>query len=236
MVVSAEWADIGWQVVDVAGWPPGRLQESIEQAAHHSFDLAAEIPLRAGLFRLADDEHVLVVVVHHIAADGWSITPLVRDLGLAYGARCAGRVPDWDPLPVQYADYTLWQRAQFGDLDDSQSLIAAQLAYWEQVLAGCPSGWCCPPIGRIRRWPVSGVVGWPWSGRRGCSSRWRGWRVSITRPVSWWCRLRWRCCWASLPRVRMWLLGFRSLGGGIRRWMSWSGFRQYVGAAGGFGR
>ncbi|EUA24191.1 condensation domain protein [Mycobacterium xenopi 3993] len=90
VVVSAEWADIGWQVVDVAGWPPGRLQESIEQAAHHSFDLAAEIPLRAGLFRLADDEHVLVVVVHHIAADGWSITPLVRDLGLAYGARCAG--------------------------------------------------------------------------------------------------------------------------------------------------
>ncbi|EUA24491.1 condensation domain protein [Mycobacterium xenopi 3993] len=138
VVVSAEWADIGWQVVDVAGWPPGRLQESIEQAAHHSFDLAAEIPLRAGLFRLADDEHVLVVVVHHIAADGWSITPLVRDLGLAYGARCAGRVPDWDPLPVQYADYTLWQRAQFGDLDDSQSLIAAQLAYWEQVLAGMP--------------------------------------------------------------------------------------------------
>ncbi|WP_249026231.1 condensation domain-containing protein, partial [Mycobacterium xenopi] len=138
VVVSAEWADIGWQVVDVAGWPPGRLQESIEQAAHHSFDLAAEIPLRAGLFRLADDEHVLVVVVHHIAADGWSITPLVRDLGLAYGARCTGRVPDWDPLPVQYADYTLWQRAQFGDLDDSQSLIAAQLAYWEQVLAGMP--------------------------------------------------------------------------------------------------
>ncbi|EUA07765.1 condensation domain protein [Mycobacterium xenopi 4042] len=139
---------------------------------------------------------MLVVVVHHIAADGWSITPLVRDLGLALGARCAGRVPDWDPLPVQYADYTLWQRAQFGDLDDSQSLIAAQLAYWEQVLAGCPSGWCCPPIGRIRRWPVSG-----WSGGRGVAARLQQQVARVAREHnatgSWWCRLRWRCCWQA---------------------------------------
>ena len=94
--------------------------------------------MRASLFRVADDEHVLVAVVHHIAADGLSITPLVRDLGVAYASRCAGQAPGWDPLPVQYVDYTLWQRAQLGDLDDSQSPIAAQLAFWEDALAGMP--------------------------------------------------------------------------------------------------
>ena len=66
------------------------------------------------------------------------MTRLVRDLGVAYASRCAGRAPGWAPLPVQYVDYTLWQRAQFGDLDDSDSRIAAQLAYWEQALAGLP--------------------------------------------------------------------------------------------------
>ena len=115
------------------GW-----QEAVEAAARRPFDLAAEIPLRARLFRVADEEHVLVAVVHHIAADGWSITPLVGDLGVAYASRCAGQAPGWAPLPVQYVDYTLWQRAQLGDLDDSDSPIAAQLAYWEQALAGMP--------------------------------------------------------------------------------------------------
>ena len=81
---------------------------------------------------------MLVAVVHHIAADGWSITPLVGDLGVAYASRCAGQAPEWAPLAVQYVDYTLWQRAQFGDLDDGDSPIAAQLAYWQDALAGMP--------------------------------------------------------------------------------------------------
>ncbi|WP_156655978.1 condensation domain-containing protein, partial [Mycobacterium sp. 852002-51971_SCH5477799-a] len=110
----------------------------------HSFDLSSEILLRATLFRLGQDEHVLVVVVHHIAADGWSITPLVADLGTAYGARCAGHAPDWAPLPVQYVDYTLWQRASFGDLEDPHSRITAQLDYWQQMLAGMPERLALP--------------------------------------------------------------------------------------------
>ena len=138
LVVPAERADFGWQVVDATGWSADRLGEDIRAAARHSFDLTGEIPLRARLFRVADDEHVLVAVVHHIAADGWSITPLVADLGVAYASRCAGQAPGWAPLPVQYVDYTLWQRAHLGDLEDSDSPIAAQLAYWEQALAGMP--------------------------------------------------------------------------------------------------
>ena len=135
VVVPVERVDLGWQVVDASGWSEGRLGEAIESVSRYTFDLATEIPLRARLFRVAEDEHVLVAVVHHIAADGWSITPLVADIGVAYAARCAGQAPGWAPLPVQYVDYTLWQRAQLGDIDDPESRIAAQLAYWEQALA-----------------------------------------------------------------------------------------------------
>ena len=165
LVVPAERADFGWQIVDATGWPAARLGEAIDTAARHSFDLATEIPLRARLFRVADDEHVLVAVVHHIAADGWSITPLVRDLGVAYANRCAGQAPGWAPLAVQYVDYTLWQRAQLGDLDDSDSRIAAQLAYWQDALAGMPerlelpTDRPYPPVADYRG--ASVAVDWP---------------------------------------------------------------------------
>src|SRR5262249_1052500 len=75
---------------------------------------------------------------HHIAGDGWSVSPLVGDLGVAYGSRCAGQAPGWAPLAVQYVDYTLWQRAQLGELADPDSRIAGQLAYWQEALARVP--------------------------------------------------------------------------------------------------
>ncbi|WP_456299328.1 non-ribosomal peptide synthase/polyketide synthase [Mycobacterium hippophais] len=138
VVVDAGHAEVEWQVVDAEGWPAQRLDEAVERAARHAFDLSAEIPLRTTLLRVSDDEHVLAGVVHHIAADGTSLAPLVSDLGAAYAARSAGRPPAWAPLPVQYVDYTLWQRAQFGEMSDADSRIGGQLAYWMDELAGLP--------------------------------------------------------------------------------------------------
>ncbi|BBZ28128.1 hypothetical protein MMAD_24230 [Mycolicibacterium madagascariense] len=138
VVLPADEADIGWASIDAGGWPVTRLDDAVRAAAQHTFDLSEHVPLHATLLRVADDHHVLVVVVHHIAADGSSITPLVRDLGTAYASRSAGHAPGWAPLPVQYVDYTLWQRRLFGDLDAADGPIAAQLDYWERALAGMP--------------------------------------------------------------------------------------------------
>ncbi|WP_374021659.1 amino acid adenylation domain-containing protein [Mycobacterium sp. HNNTM2301] len=129
---------VKWEVVETDGWSASRLQEAIEAAARYAFDLSAETPFRTTLFRVGCDAHVLVAVAHGIAADGWSITPLARDLGLAYASRSAGSAPGWAPLAVQYVDYTLWQRTRFRDLGDPHSAIAAPLAYWLDALAGMP--------------------------------------------------------------------------------------------------
>lgn len=82
--------------------------------------------------------------MHHIAADGWSLSPLAADLQVAYTSRCAGQAPSWAPLTIQYADYALWERAHLGDLADPHSNIATQLQYWEKTLAGIPERLALP--------------------------------------------------------------------------------------------
>ena len=114
------------------------LAASLLAATAEGFDLETELPVRATLFALSPTEHVLLLVLHHIAGDGASLAPLTRDLGLAYRARCEGVAPQWEPLAVQYADYTLWQQAVLGDEDDQGSTLSRQLAYWRDALANLP--------------------------------------------------------------------------------------------------
>ncbi|NUS45757.1 MAG: amino acid adenylation domain-containing protein [Mycobacteriaceae bacterium] len=119
--------------------PPDEVSRRVRALAGRGFDLAADTPLRAELLRVSDTEHVLAVVIHHIAADGWSIAPLTADFLGAYQARRAGSAPDWAPLPVQYADYSLWQRDALGDDASPGTPMAEQLAYWTRQLADLPA-------------------------------------------------------------------------------------------------
>ncbi|MFD0662900.1 condensation domain-containing protein [Thermocatellispora tengchongensis] len=116
----------------------GGLRSRLSAAVAEPFDLTRDIPFRVTLFRLGPEEHVLLLLVHHIAGDGWSMGPLAVDLTTAYTARRDGRAPEWEPLPVQYADYTLWQRELLGDEDDPGSLGNEQLAYWHAELKDLP--------------------------------------------------------------------------------------------------
>ncbi|MEV0219673.1 amino acid adenylation domain-containing protein [Streptomyces sp. NPDC050704] len=110
------------------------LPEQLAELAGDGFHLADDIPFRAHLLVLGPEDHVLLLVLHHIAADGWSLDPLARDLATAYRARLAGREPGWAPLPLQYADYCSWQNDVTGNTD----LADRQLVYWQEALAGLP--------------------------------------------------------------------------------------------------
>ncbi|MEU6066690.1 amino acid adenylation domain-containing protein [Streptomyces sp. NPDC047082] len=130
--------DAGRPRLVVTGVAEADLERQLAAETGRGFDLARELPWRASLFALTEDEHVLLLVVHHIAADGWSLGALARDLGVAYAARREGRPPQWAPLPVQYADYALWQREALGDPEAAGSLLGEQLSYWREALAGLP--------------------------------------------------------------------------------------------------
>ncbi|MFD8733541.1 amino acid adenylation domain-containing protein [Streptomyces sp. NPDC059618] len=128
-------ADLSFRVTDVAA---DAVDEAMRRFVGEGFELDADLPLRTRVFRLSAHEHVLVFVFHHVAADGASMAPFLRDLLTAYAARGRGEAPDWQPLAVQYKDYTVWQRQMLGDEDDPDSVAFEQLDYWRQELSGVP--------------------------------------------------------------------------------------------------
>ncbi|MFI6553989.1 non-ribosomal peptide synthase/polyketide synthase [Streptomyces griseus] len=131
-------ADVARPALPVVAVAEEGLQAALRTEALRGFDLAAEPPLRTTLFRTAPREHVLLLVLHHIATDGWSLAPLGRDLSAAYTARLSGSAPRRQPLPVQYADFTLWQHALLGGESDPDSTVSRQLDFWRTTLAGLP--------------------------------------------------------------------------------------------------
>ncbi|HEX5255400.1 MAG TPA: amino acid adenylation domain-containing protein [Mycobacterium sp.] len=116
------------------------LQQQLDVERCHRFELDAELPIRVAVLRTENaGEHVLSLVVHHIASDHWSAGVLFSDVVTAYRARRGGEAPSWAPLRVQYADYAAWQRTFLGDASDQESAIAGdQRQYWTRQLAGMP--------------------------------------------------------------------------------------------------
>jgi amino acid adenylation domain-containing protein len=117
-----------------AEWAEGETLRLMADEAEHPFDLRRDPMLRALLIRVREGEHVLVLNLHHVAGDGWSVGVLFRELAALYGALRDGGPPPPDALPVQYADFAAWQREWLaGDALD------AQLAYWRERLEGAPA-------------------------------------------------------------------------------------------------
>ncbi len=117
--------------VPVVGATEDELPGVLDEIVTAPFDLTVDIPIRVAVVEVGQ-EHVLAIVLHHIATDEWSDRPLLADLDTAYAARRAGAAPDWSPLPVQYADHTLWQQRLLADVG------AAQLAHWQDALRDLP--------------------------------------------------------------------------------------------------
>ncbi|MFF3431340.1 amino acid adenylation domain-containing protein, partial [Streptomyces sp. NPDC002602] len=135
-VLSPAEADVRLHLREV---PEGDFDAAVDLALTHLFDLSAQAPLRVTLVRDArSGADALVVLLHHIASDEWSMGPFLRDLEHAYAARCAGEAPRFTPLELQYGDFALWQRRLLGAVDEPGSVAAGQAAYWRRVLAALP--------------------------------------------------------------------------------------------------
>ncbi|MFF7337765.1 amino acid adenylation domain-containing protein, partial [Streptomyces sp. NPDC008163] len=115
------------------------LDDDLDAATRHRFDLRTGNPLRATLFGLEDGHSVLFLLFHHIATDGRSAGVFFEDLSRAYAARCAGSDASvLEPLPVRYADYAVWQQRMLGSADDADSVLSRELAFWRETLDALP--------------------------------------------------------------------------------------------------
>ncbi|WP_254058605.1 condensation domain-containing protein, partial [Dyella sp. S184] len=125
-------------IVDLGHLPAAereaQLRVYLREDLARPFDLAVDPLIRFDLLRLAEDEHVLFLTMHHIVSDGWSVGVVMRELAAFYRAFMQGLPSPLPDLPIQYADFAQWQRQWL-----NEDVLAPQLSYWKQRLAGCPS-------------------------------------------------------------------------------------------------
>lgn len=147
LLYSAERGEPAQRLAPASGWAPCMVDlESVPESDREAelrrrvgeeialpFDLGADFKLRATLYRLSPDRHVLLLLLHHIAADGWSMSVLYRELGACYRTLSNGGVPRLASFPIQYTDYAAWQRQC---LDGAR--LRAMISYWTRQLAGAP--------------------------------------------------------------------------------------------------
>ncbi|MGW4607228.1 non-ribosomal peptide synthetase [Streptomyces sp. NPDC004532] len=141
-VLDSDEVSVGLEVRECGD--EAELRAAVRETAAHAFDLASDIPIRTWLLREPGGVCVLVLLLHHIAADGRSLGPLLGDLSTAYAARTRQAAPDWAPLPVQYADYAVWQRTVLGSAEDPTGELGRQLSHWRGVLEGLPEELALP--------------------------------------------------------------------------------------------
>ena len=133
-VIDVE-AGIDLPVIDLSSLPANERELEIKKLAHSTmlepFDLTRGTLIRVKLLRLEAQRHVLLLVMHHIISDGWSIGLLEREVSALYGALAAGQPSPLPELPIQYADYSVWQKRYL-----SSEVLEKKLEYWKQQLAG----------------------------------------------------------------------------------------------------
>jgi hypothetical protein len=123
------------------------LDRRLGELTGEEADLTSQAPVRAWLLTAPDGRQAVLLTLHYLAVDEWSVVPLLRDLSTAYAARAEHREPVWEPLPVTYADYTRWAHDALGDLADPDSPGGRQLAYWRRTLNDVPRTLALPADG-----------------------------------------------------------------------------------------
>jgi amino acid adenylation domain-containing protein len=135
--VISPHANIDLSVIDLQGLTEAEKLKQVEaivtENSRYSFDLTTDSLLRTHLIRLGEESHLLLVTIHHIVSDGWSMGIFQEELVTFYQAYSLGEVPALTPLPIQYADFAIWQKQYL-----SPEVLSSQLDYWRGRLAGLP--------------------------------------------------------------------------------------------------